>query len=429
MSLIKMLLFPLHGIRKSNWMVTLVLILFFSGCVPSGGEGDKSKDTLSVSTQGCGTPHSRTGALLQSASSASQKPLVILSNGATYSAKMDTSHWPAKPWPKKMVWVPTSIFLMGGFGKEIRPDELPVHEVTVDGFWMDQTEVTNEEFAQFVKKSQYITTAEVKPDWEELKLQLPPGTPKPADDVLVPGSLVFTQTTGPVPLNNVNQWWSWVPGANWKYPNTVKESVLENKAFASHPVVQVSWYDVVSYAKWAGKRLPTEAEWECAARGGKAGQSYGWGEDSPNEKNIKANIWQGKFPYQNTQEDGFVLTSPVARYAPNEYGLYDMMGNVWEWCADWYRPDTYETDKKKSKVQNPRGPKDSFDPDEPHAPKRVVRGGSFLCHSSYCASYRPSARMKTSPDTGENHTGFRCVMSDKEWRATLSHKKNQKTAL
>ena len=369
----------------------------------------------------CGAPSSRAVAL---AKSGAPYQLVTLSNNATVPATTDTAAWPAKPWPKNMVWVPGGEFTMGGVGNESRPDEFPLHRVQVDGFWMDQTEVTNAQFKKFVGETGFVTTAELKPDWDELKKQLPPGTPKPDESLLVPGALVFKLTSGPVDLHDNAQWWRWEPGVSWKHPNGVGEDILSTSEFDQHPVVQVSWFDAQEYAKWYGKRLPSEAEWEFASRGGKEKEVYGWGNDEPTEKNIRANIWQGQFPFRNSREDGFVFTAPVASYCGNGYGLFDMMGNVWEWCSDWYRPDTYKEQSQKQLTINPSGPSSSYDPQQPYTPKKVVRGGSFLCNEAYCASYRPSARMKTSPDSGESHTGFRCVMSDKDWRTYLKLKRS-----
>jgi formylglycine-generating enzyme len=304
-----------------------------------------------------------------------------------------------------MVQVPGSEFLMGAADKEGRPDEYPQHAVKVKGFWMDATEVTNAQFKKFVDATGYVTTAERKPDWEELKKQLPAGTPKPADSVLVAASLVFTPSAVPIPLNNAAQWWSWVKGADWKHPEGPNSSIRGKE---NYPVVQISWDDAMAYAKWAGKRLPTEAEWEFAARAGLKNQPFTWGSEPVESGRPKTNVWQGHFPDKNTVADGFARLAPVQSFKPNAYGLYDLAGNVWEWCSDWYTPDYYKQ-VGSTMVSNPSGPASSYDPDEPTVPKRVVRGGSFLCHASYCASYRVSARMKTSPDTGLEHTGFRCV--------------------
>lgn len=304
-----------------------------------------------------------------------------------------------------MVKIPGGDYQMGAADKEGRPDEYPQHAVHVDGFYMDATEVTNAMFTEFVKATGYVTTAERTPVWEELKKQLPPGTPKPADSLLVAASLVFTPPAKPVALNDVSQWWQWVKGANWKHPEGPGSSI---KGKENYPVVQVSWDDAMAYAKWAGKRLPTEAEWEWAARAGLTNQPFTWGSEPVEKGQPKANIWQGHFPDRNTATDGFARIAPVKSFAANAYGLFDIAGNVWEWCADWYRSDYY-TQSGSQKLVNPKGPASSYDPEEPSVPKRVVRGGSFLCHASYCASYRVSARMKTSPDTGLEHTGFRCV--------------------
>jgi formylglycine-generating enzyme len=303
-----------------------------------------------------------------------------------------------------MVWIEGKEFMMGANDEEGRPDEYPQHKVSVNGFWMDITEVTNAQFSKFVEATGYITTAEQKPDWEELKKQVPPGTSKPHDSLLVAASLVFTPPSQPVELNDVAQWWSWKTGASWKHPQG-KDSDIKGKE--NYPVVHISWYDAMAYCKWAGKRLPTEAEWEFAARAGIEKQ-YSWGEEDIEKGKPKANTWQGHFPDRNTGWDKFTGLAPVRSYPSNKYGLYDMAGNVWEWCSDWYKPDYYGSQQAEV-VKDPQGPASSYDLMEPTVPKRVVRGGSFMCHASYCKGYRVTSRMKTSPDTGLEHTGFRCV--------------------
>lgn len=302
--------------------------------------------------------------------------------------------------PTDMVLIPGGEFAMGSDSPFARPDERPVHRVQVDSFWMDVTEVTNAEFRRFVKATNYVTTAEKPPRMEDIMAQLPPGSPPPDPETLKAGSLVFTYPAGH------EYWWRWVPGADWRHPAGPGSSI-EGKD--NYPVVQVSWFDATAYAQWAGKRLPTEAEWEFAARGGLKEKTYAWGDENPYQGKPRANIWQGEFPKQDTGKDGHRGIAPVRSYAPNGYGLYDMAGNVWEWVQDWYRADAYAAGDAKKVVDNPQGPADSNDPEEPYIQKRSQRGGSFLCDKSYCVSYRVSARMKASPDTGLSHTGFRCV--------------------
>ena len=308
-----------------------------------------------------------------------------------------------------MVLIPGGTFLMGADDEQAWRDEYPKHSVAIDSFWMDVHEVTNAQFAAFVEATGYITTAEQKINWEELKKELPPGTPKPDDSQLAPASLVFVATDKPVSLRDVSQWWRWKQGANWRQPEGPGSSI---KGKENHPVVHVSWYDAVAYCEWAGKRLPTEAEWEYASRGGLENNIYAWGNEPLNEGSPKANTWEGNFPYQNKLRDGYYLSAPVMRFAPNGYGLYDMSGNLWEWCADWYHEDYYKTLADKT-TANPKGPEKSYDSNEPYAKKRVSRGGSFLCHESYCSGYRNAMRMKTTPDTGSIHTGFRAVKNIK----------------
>jgi formylglycine-generating enzyme required for sulfatase activity len=313
--------------------------------------------------------------------------------------------------PTGMVWIPGGDFTMGTDSAIGWAEEKPAHRVHVDGFWMDETDVTNAQFRQFVDATGYVTTAEKRPDADAILAQLPPGTPKPPQENLVAGSLVFTPTKGPVSLRDFSQWWKWTPGANWRHPDGPGSDL---KGKDDHPVVHVSWDDAVAYAKWAGKRLPSEAEWEFAARGGLDNKPYVWGDDPPTDSNIHANIWQGEFPYKNTAADGYLNTSPVKAFAPNGYGLYDMSGNVWQWCSDWYRIDLYRERAGRDLVVNPLGPEKSFDPRQPYSPLRVQKGGSFLCNDSYCTRYRPSARHGCTPDTGMSHIGFRCAKSPNE---------------
>ncbi len=292
-----------------------------------------------------------------------------------------------------MTWIKGGTFTMGS--EDGATDEKPLHEVTVKSFFMDKTEVTNEQFSEFVKATKYVTVAERPLTAKDLPGLLPEFEGKSV-------SLCYRPPKGAVDLRDAMQWWAPVIGANWRHPDGPETDIVGKE---KHPVVHVCWDDAQAYCKWAGKRLPTEAEWEFAARGGLEKARYVWGNEfSPNGKWM-ANTWQGKFPNENTGEDGFKGLAPVGSFPANGYGLFDMAGNVWEWCADWYLPDYYA----KSPKENPPGPTTSFDPDEPGVMKRSTRGGSWMCSDSYCLGYRPSARMKTSPDTGLANTGFRCV--------------------
>ena len=307
--------------------------------------------------------------------------------------------------PEGMVWIPGGEFSMGAqdpgmndaVGMQATTDSRPVHRVYVDGFWMDATEVTNEQFAAFVKATGYVTFAEQKPRAEDF-----PGAPP---ESLVPGSVVFTPPSHVVPLNDAYQWWSEVSGASWRHPLGPKSSIAGKERF---PVVHITYADALALAKWAGKRLPTEAEWEFAARGGLPGQLFPWGNEFTEGGRPKANTHQGHFPDRDTGEDHFVGIAPVAQFAPNGYGLYDVGGNVWEWVSDWYRPDYY-AQLTQAVARNPAGPAASFDPSEPGVNKRVHRGGSFLCTDQYCSRYMVGTRGKGDVATGTNHLGFRLV--------------------
>jgi len=317
--------------------------------------------------------------------------------------------------PLGMAWVPGGAFLMGSDHALARFDERPAHPVRVRGFWMDATHVTNDQFAEFVRRTGYVTTAQRKPDWETVRVQLPPGVPRPPDDALVPGAMVFVGTRGPVRLDDYSQWWRYVPGADWRHPQGPRSSI-EGKG--DHPVVQVSHEDALAYARWAGKRLPTEAEWEFAARGGLEQATYAWGDDPAPGGERPANYWDTKarpFPVVRPEAGGAAGTTPVKTFLPNGYGLHDMTGNAWQWVADWYRADAFARQARDARgpLDDPRGPGDSFDPADPGvpagAPKRVIRGGSFLCNVDYCLSYRPSARRGCDPFSPMSHLGFRLV--------------------
>ena len=299
-----------------------------------------------------------------------------------------------------MAWIPGGRFWMG---TDHMQDALPVHQVEVKGFWIDRTDVTNAEFARFVKATGYVTVAERPLDPKEF--------PNLAREELAPGSVVFTPPAGPISLDNPLAWWRFVRGANWRHPNGPKSDLLGKERY---PVVQVAWPDAVAYAKWAGKRLPTEAEWEFAARGGRDRQDYPWGNELNPKGKWMANTFQGHFPDKNTSADGYAGIAPVASFPANDFGLFDMSGNVWQWVSDWYRPDYYAQLRRDAVAVNPQGPSDSFDPQEPGVSKRVQKGGSYLCTDQYCGRYMPGARGKGDPETGTNHLGFRCVRAQGE---------------
>ena len=281
----------------------------------------------------------------------------------------------------KMVRIPSGSFLMGSEHDSMAlPREKPVHKVEVSSFYMDVHEVTNSQFKKFVDATNYVTIAERPIDWEEMKKQLPPGTRKPPEDDLQPGSLVFSSPKNIVNLADFSNWWKWVKGACWKHP-LGPESDIANKA--NHPVVQIAYQDAIAYANWAGKRLPTEAEWEWAAKGGLLSNYYPWGNEQVGSGEVKCNYWSGKFPTENSKKDGFYYTAPVISYQPNGYGLYNMAGNVWEICSDWFDENYYQDCFNLGLVKNPQGPSYSNYRLEPYEKKRVTRGGSFLCNDSY----------------------------------------------
>lgn len=296
-----------------------------------------------------------------------------------------------------MVNIPDGSFTMGcpGCGLD---DALPAHRVELSPFWMDETPVTNADFAAFTRATSYVTVAERAPD---------PGTyPGVPREKLVAGSAVFTPPAGLSTLANALAWWTYVPGASWRRPEGPKSDIADR---LQHPAVHIAYEDAEAYCKWAGKRLPTEAEFERAARGGLVGKRYAWGDELKPAGKWPANLWQGVFPVHNSADDGAIGTSPVRTYPPNGYGLYDMGGNVWQWTSDWYRPDTYARNAEKGVVKNPQGPDTSDDPNEPGVAKRVQRGGSFLCTDHYCTRYLVGSRGKGAPDSAGSNIGFRCA--------------------
>jgi formylglycine-generating enzyme required for sulfatase activity len=307
---------------------------------------------------------------------------------------------PGEPPSPDMVWIPGGTFLMGS--DAYYPEEAPVHAVTVDGFWMDKYTVTNAQFQRFVEETDYVTVAERTPNPQDYPDALP--------ELLVPGSVIFQQPSHRVDLRHPLQWWVYVPGANWQHPEGPGSSL---KGRWKHPVVHVAFEDAETYATWAGKALPTEAQWERAARGGLEAMPYTWGNNYAPEGKHLANTWQGEFPWQNLRSDGRVGTLPVGSFPSNGYGLYDMAGNVWEWTTDWYLPHHPDKASKSCCIPlNPQGAtkEQSVDPTQPTMPRKVLKGGSFLCAPNYCLRYRPAARIPEPVDTSTCHIGFRCVI-------------------
>jgi formylglycine-generating enzyme required for sulfatase activity len=302
----------------------------------------------------------------------------------------------------EMVLIPGGTFRMGS--DKHYPEEAPIHRVTVDAFRIDKTPVTNRKFKEFVRATGHVTVAEITPDPKDYPGALP--------HMLYAGSLVFSPPDQPVDLRNWGQWWMFLRGANWRHPYGPKSNI---NTLDSHPVVHVAYADAFAYARWAGKDLPTEAEWEFAARGGLEGAEFAWGDEfTPGGEHL-ANTWQGEFPHQNLCDDGFVRTSPVNAFPPNGYGVFDMIGNVWEWTSDFYAPK-HEADAPKACCipRNPRGAReaDSYDACQPRVriPRKVLKGGSHLCAPNYCRRYRPAARHAEPIDTSTSHVGFRCIL-------------------
>ncbi len=312
--------------------------------------------------------------------------------------------------PKGMVWVKGKTYVKGAKNNDIHAmnREKPSHEVYIDGFFIDATEITNNQFKKFVDETAYITIAEREIDWEEMKKSLPFGTPKPHDSILQPGSLIFNDQIKTVEnMENYFQWWKWQTGANWKAPKG-PGSNIENKG--DFPVVHIAYEDAIAYCDWANRRLPTEAEWESAAQGNYKNAVFPWGNEL-DLLNSNANTWQGNFPIKNESKDGFEMIAPVKSFPPNSIGIFDMIGNVWEITDDLFNINYYSELSTESELKNIKGASTCYNPSNPYEKQYVMKGGSFLCHDSYCASYRISARMGVSIDSGSDHTGFRTVVT------------------
>ena len=319
---------------------------------------------------------------------------------------------PPEAIPEGMVYIQGGTFMQGAVEDDLMAmnHEKPAHPVKVSSFFMDVHEVTNAQYKAFVEATGYLTVAERPLDWKELKKQLPAGTPKPADSLLQPGSLVFKKAPSTLPnLYDFSQWWEWRIGANWRHPQGPNSSI-EGKE--DHPVVHIAYEDALAYCNWANRRLPTEAEWEFAARGDQKNAPFFWGTQSEKLHEF-ANTWEGQFPVNNSTQDGYENSAPIMQYPPNSNGLYDMAGNVWEITSDWYDPTYYKKwGQRRETAQNPQGPDHSYNPANPQVQEKVIKGGSFLCSASYCASYRISARMAQALDSGAEHIGFRTVLDE-----------------
>lgn len=394
--------------RTTVWLAVIVVV-FIGAAVVIYYKRPANLQT----TAGTGAPPSAP----EPAPSSQQQPAMTAPTHVSFTPTVPNTTPAPSPGPAGMVWIPGGEFSMGAqdptgmdmndVGMKATIDSRPIHRVYVDGFFMDKTDVTNAEFEKFVKATGYVTVAERKPRAEDY-----PGAPP---ENLVPGSVVFAPPDHPVPLNDYLQWWTYVPGANWRHPQGPDSNIVGKD---NYPVVHIAYEDAVAYAKWAGKRLPTEAEWEFAARGGLSGKPYAWGDEFRPRGKWMANTFEGHFPDKNSGDDGYPGISPVAKFPANGYGLYDMAGDVWQWTSDWYRPDYYQQLVSQGGVaHNPEGPESAYDPAEPGHQKKVQRGGSFLCTDQYCSRYMVGTRGKGDVDTGTNHLGFRCVMTAQQWQS------------
>jgi formylglycine-generating enzyme len=397
------------GNHKSYWAAGTVLVLAVAAGVVIYSRGSNGQAKIPAAPETAAAPEAST-----SPDTSSDTGTKMVETKVAFGPTTPNSAPAPGAAPPGTVWIPGGEFSMGAqnppgmddVGMKATLDSRPIHRVYVDGFFMDKTDVTNAQFAKFVKATGYVTVAERKPRAEDY-----PGAPP---ENLVAGSVIFTPPDHPVPLNDYFQWWSYVPGANWRHPLGPKSSIVGKD---DYPVVHVAYEDAAAYAKWAGERLPTEAEWEFAARGGLAGKPYVWGDEFRPHGKWMANTHEGRFPEQDTGDDGYRGIAPVAKFPANGYGLYDMAGNVWQWTTDWYRPDYYQQLAASGLARNPQGPNSAYDPSEPGHNKKVQRGGSFLCTDQYCSRYIVGTRGKGDVDTGTNHLGFRCVMTLEQWQA------------
>jgi formylglycine-generating enzyme required for sulfatase activity len=395
-------------ISNSLWIGLAALVIVIAAWFYFSGHGNADLSTpVSAGSHPAARPDSSTEAVaaVPASSAVSTASGSGMGTGA-FNPTIANHDSPPASAPAGMAWIPGGEFSMGAnnppdmddVGMKATLDARPIHRVYVDGFYMDKTDVTNAEFARFVKATGYVTVAERKPKAEDF-----PGAPP---ENLVAGSVVFAAPDHPVSLNNYLQWWTYIPGANWRHPIGPDSDI---KGKDNYPVVQIAYEDAQAYAKWVGKRVPTEAEWEFAARGGLAGKPFVWGDEFRPMGKWMANTHQGHFPDKDAGEDGYMGISPVAKFAANGYGLYDMAGNVWQWTSDWYRPDYYRQLAEGGVARNPQGPDSAYDPSEPGQPKKAQRGGSFLCTDQYCSRYILGTRGKGEVSTGTNHLGFRCV--------------------